>query len=79
MLDPLCAKFFIENIKMYLQSISFPHTDNNATTVTECKSYFNLTTDTPYLALLGELWDVYFEDLGENWLCFNGTALYVEL
>ena len=34
-----------------------------------------ITTDTPYLALTGELLGVYFEDLGENWLCFNGTVL----
>ena len=29
----------------------------------------------PYLALMGELWDVYYEDFG-NWLCYNGTTLY---
>ena len=34
--------------------------------------------DTPYLALTGELWDVFCEDLGDNWLRYNGTALYIE-
>ena len=32
---------------------------------------------TPYLALTGELWTVFCEDSGENWLRYNGTALYV--
>ena len=41
------------------------------------KSEFVFTTDTPYLALRGELLGVYFENLGENWPCYNGTALYL--
>ena len=32
----------------------------------ERKSDFKLTTDTPYLALTGELWAVHCEELGEN-------------
>ena len=32
---------------------------------------------TPYLALKGQLWHVYCEDFGENWPCYNGTALYI--
>ena len=43
----------------------------------ELKSDFKLKTDTPYLALKGELWDVYHEDYGENWLHYNGATLYV--
>ena len=35
------------------------------------------TTDTPQLALTGELWSVYFEDVGENWLRDNDTAQYM--
>ena len=35
-------------------------------TATERKSDFELITDTPYLALAGELWAVFFEDFGEN-------------
>ena len=34
------------------------------------------TKDTPYLTREGELWDVFCEDLSENWLRYNGTALY---
>ena len=34
------------------------------------------TKDTPYFALLGELLAVFCEDLGENWLRYNGTALF---
>ena len=30
------------------------------------------------LALTGELWGVYFKNFDENWLCYNGTALYDE-
>ena len=40
------------------------------------ESDIRITTDTPYLALTGELWGVYCEDLGENWSRYNGTALY---
>ena len=47
-----------------------------AITVTESESDFRITTDTPYLALTDELWGVYCEDIGENWPCYNGTALY---
>ena len=32
-----------------------------AMTATECKSEFELTTDTPYLTLTGQLWGVYVE------------------
>ena len=30
------------------------------------KSQFESTKDTPYLILMGELWGVFNEDLGEN-------------
>ena len=42
-------------------------------TEAKLKPEFVLTKDTPYLALTGELWSVYWEDLGENWLHYNGT------
>ena len=32
--------------------------------------------ETAYLAVPGELWDVFFDDLGENWLHYNNTSLY---
>ena len=32
--------------------------------------------DTPYLALAGELWDVFCEYLWENWPRYSGTALW---
>ena len=41
----------------------------------ELKSDFKLKTHTLYLTLTGELWGVYYEDLGENWPRYNGTAL----
>ena len=44
----------------------------------EHKSDFELTKDTSYLALMGELWGVCCEDSGENWSHYNGTALYLE-
>ena len=49
---------------------------NNTMTVAEHKSDFKLKKDTPYMALMGEMWGVCYEDFGENWSCFNGTALY---
>ena len=51
-------------------------TYDNAMTGAECVSDFNLTTDTPYLALMGEIWDVYCEAFGDNWPCYNDTKLY---
>ena len=38
-----------------------------------------LTKETPYLALTGELWGVVCEELGENWPRYNGTALYASV
>ena len=42
----------------------------------ESESDSKITTDTPYLALTGELWDVYCKGFEENWPRYNGTALY---
>ena len=47
-------------------------------TAAEHKWDFKITIDTPYLALTGEVWGVYCEDLGENWLrCYNDSTLYL--
>ena len=27
--------------------------------------------------LMGELWSVFYEDLGENWLCYNDITLHI--
>ena len=45
-------------------------------TVTEVKyaSEVIFTIDIPYLALTGELWGAFCEDLGENWPRYKGTA-----
>ena len=37
---------------------------------------FELTKDTPYLALSGELWSVYYEFFNRNWSCYKGFLLY---
>ena len=42
----------------------------------EKKSDFRLTKYTPYIALVGELWGVYCDDLGGNWPRYNGITLY---
>ena len=39
------------------------------------KSEVRLTTDNPYLTLTGELWDVYCENIGEDWLRYNSSLL----
>ena len=44
-------------------------------TAAEYISDIELTKDTPYLALAGELWGISCKHLGENWLRYNGTAL----
>ena len=45
-------------------------------TEAEYQSDAGSTKDTTYLPLTGELWDVFCEYLWENWLHYNGTALY---
>ena len=39
---------------------------------------FELTKDTPYLALSGELWSVFYEYFNRNWPCYKGFLLYIE-
>ena len=39
---------------------------------------FELTKDTPYLALSGELWSVFYEYFNRNWSCYKGFLLYLE-
>ena len=43
----------------------------------EYQSGAKSTKDTPYLALTGELWGVFWEYVWENWQRYNGTALYM--
>ena len=38
---------------------------------------FELTKDTPYLALSGELWSVFYEYFNRNWSCYKGFPLYM--
>ena len=45
----------------------------------EYQSDAGWTKDTPYLALMGELWGDFCEDFGENWPRYDGTALYLYL
>ena len=45
--------------------------------MTDPKSDFTLTKDTPYLALMGELWGAYCENFQENWPRYNSTVLYI--
>ena len=35
--------------------------------------------NTPYLTLTGELWSGFCEYLWENWLRYNGAALYLHI
>ena len=37
---------------------------------------FELTKDTPYLALSDELWSVFYEYFNRNWSCYKGFLLY---
>ena len=38
---------------------------------------YELTKDTPYFTLTGELWGVFYEHFGENLPHQNGTALFL--
>ena len=38
---------------------------------------FELPKDTPYLALSGELWSVFYEYFNRNWPCYKGFLLYI--
>ena len=40
---------------------------------------FELTKDTPYLALSGELWSVFYEYFNRNWPCYKGFLLYYQV
>ena len=37
---------------------------------------FELTKHTPYLALSGELWSVFYEYFNRKWSCYKGFLLY---
>ena len=37
---------------------------------------FELPKDTPYLALSGELWNVFYDYFNRNWSCYKGFLLY---
>ena len=49
------------------------------TTAAESKLDFNLSKGTLYLALSGKIYGVLCEDLEENWLRYNSTALSGEI
>ena len=40
---------------------------------------FELTKDTPYLALSDELWSVFYEYFNGNWPCYKGFLLYISI
>ena len=71
LIGPLGTKFSEIRIKIQscavitrcnLSRYSIRHRDNSGRNGSE----FRITTDTPYLALTGELWGVYCEDFGQN-------------
>ena len=62
---PFIARFIIANI-LYSSILTSLHN----------MLPFELTKDTPYLALPGELWSVFCEYLNRNWPCYKGFLLY---
>ena len=42
----------------------------------ENESDSRITANSPYLPFMGELYGVCWEEFGENWPRYNGTALY---
>ena len=71
-------KHIYSQVPLYRGPIFHDITYGTAKTVAECELDFRITTDTPYLALTGELWSVFCEDSGENWPRYDGTALYID-
>ena len=67
---------FYSRLPLLRVSMYLDITIGTAMTAAQRKSDFKITTHTPYLALTGELWDVYCEDLGDTWPHHKGTALY---
>ena len=48
-------------------------------TAAQHQSGFQVTKDTPYLTLTGELCGIYCENCGQNWPCYNSTTLHISL
>ena len=63
--EPLITRFIIADIKYTTTSTGVGY-----------GSGFELTKDTPYLALTGELWDVFCEYFDEKRSCYKGVLLY---
>ena len=64
---PFIARFIIANILIEL---------NIDKSTVHNMLPFELTKDTPYLALSGELWSVFYEYFNRNWSCYKGFLLY---
>ena len=60
--------YIIQSSAAIMQSIFHEITYGTVMTVAEPRSDFILTTDTPYLTLTGELWNVCWKDIREHWL-----------
>ena len=67
--DPLYSQVLLRRFNISLFFIIIPHC--STVTDSEHKWKFVFTKNTPYLALMGELWGVYCENLGENWLFYT--------
>ena len=66
----------IQSITVISRSNFHDITYGTSMTVAKPRSDFKLTTDTPYLAITGELWGFCCKDMRGNWPRYNGTALY---
>ena len=64
---PFIARFIIANISWSSTLISLHN-----------MLPFELIKDTPYLALSGELWSVFYEYFNRNWSCYRGFLLYMK-
>ena len=69
---------YVTSVQWSLQRGPIFHdiTYSTAMTVADHRPNFKLTTDIPYLTLMGELWGIYCKDIRENWSRYDGTALY---
>ena len=75
--SPCCSKY-LHSGAVITQPNNIQHCIQYFSYWAENKPEFVFTTDTPYLALTGEVWGVYCMEFGTNWLRYNGTTLYYD-
>ena len=72
----ICAPYTVETLYSTIYYSKYFIELNIDTVSLHNMLLFELTKDTPYLALSGELWSVFYEYFNRNWSCYEGFLLY---